>query len=94
MYKISLTSSVEYRCLRILGLLILETKFLRADLIEILKILRGFENLDPDRYFQVIEDGARRGIVLNCSKRREEVQVCLAWFVRSGTGWGMGLNFK
>ena len=30
-YNISLTSSVEYRCLRILGLLTLETRFLRAD---------------------------------------------------------------
>ena len=67
--NISLTSSVEYRCLRILGLLTLETRFLRADLIEVFKILRGFENLDPDRCFQVIEDGVRRGTVLNCSRR-------------------------
>ena len=68
-YNISLTSSVEYWCLRILGLLTLETRFLRADLIEVFKILRGFENLDPDRFFQVIGDGARRGTVLNCSRR-------------------------
>ena len=68
-YNISLTSSVEYRCLRILGLLTLETRFLRADLIEVFKILRGFENLDPERFFQVIRDGARRGTVLNCSRR-------------------------
>ena len=68
-YNISLTSSVEYRCLRILGLLTLETRFLRADLIEVFKILRAFENLDPDRFFQVIGDGARRGTVLNCSRR-------------------------
>ena len=25
-------------------------RFLRADLIEVFKILRGFENLDPDRF--------------------------------------------
>ena len=70
-YIISLTSSVEYRCLRILGLLtyLLETRFLRADLIEVFKILGGFENLDPDSFFQVIGDGARRGTVLNCSRR-------------------------
>ena len=43
--------------MRILGLTTLETRFL----IKIFKILRGFENLDPDRFFQVIEDGARRG---------------------------------
>ena len=68
-YNISLTSSVEYRCLRILGLLTLDTRFLRADLIEVFKIWRGFENSDPDRFFQVIEDGARRGTALNCSRR-------------------------
>ena len=62
--------NVEYRCLRILGHLTLETRFLRADLIEVFKILRGFENLDPDRFFQVIGDGARRGTVLNCSRSR------------------------
>ena len=37
--------------MRILGLLALETRFLRADLIEVFKILRCFENLDPDRFF-------------------------------------------
>ena len=72
-YNISSTSSVEYRCLSILGLHTLETRFLRADLIEVFKILRGFENLDPDRFFQVIGDGARRGTVLNCSGR------CIVW---------------
>ena len=55
--------------LRILGLTTLETRFLRVDLIEVFKILIGFENLDPDRFFQVIGDGARRGTVLNCSRR-------------------------
>ena len=47
--------------LRILGLTTLETRFLRADLIEVFKILKGFENLDPDRFFQVVGDGAKRG---------------------------------
>ena len=58
--------------LRILGLTTLETRFLRADLIEVFKILRGFENLDPDRFFQVIGDGMvlRGGTVLNCSRKR------------------------
>ena len=46
---------------RILGLTTLGTRFLRADLIEVLQILRGFENLDPDRFFQVIGDGAAGG---------------------------------
>ena len=97
-YNISLTSSVEYRCLRILGLLTLEKRFLRADLIEVFKILRGFENLDPNRFFQVIGDGARRGTVLNCWRRgivwrwgSSSLLAWFHWFVRSGTGWVMGL---
>ena len=36
--------------LRILGLTTIETRFLWADLIEVFKTLRGFENLDPDRF--------------------------------------------
>ena len=40
--------------LRILGLTTLETRFLRADLIEVLKILKGFENVDPGKFFQVV----------------------------------------
>ena len=55
--------------MRILRLLTLETRFLWADLIEVFKILRGFENLHPERFFQVIGDGARRGTVSNCSRR-------------------------
>ena len=38
--------------LRILGLTTLETRFLWADLIEVFKILRGFANWDPNRFFR------------------------------------------
>ena len=68
--------------LRILGLTTLETRFLRADLVEVFKILRGFENVNPERFFQVVdEDGTRGGIVLSCSRedtgyRCWAVQVC------------------
>ena len=41
--------------LRIPRLTTLETRFLRADLIEVFKILRGFENLDPDTFFTWLE---------------------------------------
>ena len=44
--------------LRVLGLITLETRFLRADLIEAFKILRGFENVDPEKCFQVVRDDA------------------------------------
>ena len=36
--------------LRILGVTSLETRFFRADLIEIFQILKGFENVDPDSF--------------------------------------------
>ena len=34
------------------------------------KIFRGFENLDPDRFFQVIGDGARRRHSFKLFKKR------------------------
>ena len=37
--------------LRIMGLTTIETRFLRADLVEVFKILRGFENVNPERFF-------------------------------------------
>ena len=43
---------------------------MRADLIEVFKILRGFENLDPDRFSQVIGDGVRRGHSFKLFKKR------------------------
>ena len=61
--------------LRILGLTTLETRFLRADLIEVFKILRGFENLDPDRFFQVIGDGVKRGHSFKLFKKRYHLDV-------------------
>ena len=47
--------------LKILGLTTLETRFLRADLIEVFKILRGFDNVDPEKFFQIMRDDGRRG---------------------------------
>ena len=44
-------------------------------LIEVFKILRGFENLDPDRFFQVIGDGARRGHSFKLFKKRYRLDV-------------------
>ena len=80
--------------LRILGLTTLETRFLRAELIEVFKILRGFENLDPERFFRWLEMVLGGGTVLNCSRRG----IIWTWgssslqagFVMSGTGWGGG----
>ena len=46
----------------------------------------------------MVGDGVRRGTVLNCS-RRDIVWTwgssnLIAGFVRSGTGWGMGLSLQ
>ena len=48
---------------------------MRADLIEVFKIVRGFENLDPDRFFQVVGDGARRGHSFKLFKKRYRLDV-------------------
>ena len=61
--------------LRILGLTTLETRFLRADLIEVFKILRGFENVDPERFFQVVRDDGRRRHSFKLFKRRYRLDV-------------------
>ena len=37
--------------LRILGLTTLETRFVRADLIEVYKIFNGFDSLDQYKFF-------------------------------------------
>ena len=84
--------------MRILGLTTLETRFLRADLIEVFKILRGFENLDPDRFFQVVGDGVRRGHSFKLFKKRYRLdvgkfkfssRVCEEW-----NRLGMGLSLQ
>ena len=56
--------------LRILSLTALETRFLRADLIEVFKILKGFENVDPGKFFQVVGDDGRREYVFKFFKKR------------------------
>ena len=81
-----------YDWLRILGLTTLETRFLRADLIDVFKILRGFENLDPDRFFQVIGDGARRGHSFKLFKKSLDVGKFkfasrVLWGVEQVEGW-------
>ena len=78
--------------LRILGLTTLETRFLGADLIEVFKILRGFENIDPERFFQVVRDNGKRGHSSKLFKRRYRmlgVSSLRIACVRSGTGWMM-----
>ena len=61
--------------LRILGLTTLETRFLRADLIEVFKILKGFENVDPEKFFRVMRDDGRRGHAFKLFKKRCRLNV-------------------
>ena len=73
--------------LRILNLTTLETRFLRADLIEVYNILKGLDKLGPGRFFDVV-DGATRGHSLKLFKRRVRLdvgkykfgnRVCVEW---------------
>ena len=60
--------------LRILNLTTLETRFLRADLIEVYNIFKGLDKLDPGSFFDVV-DGATRGHSLKLFKRRVRLDV-------------------
>ena len=51
------------------GSLLLRQDSWRADLIEVFDF-EGFENLNPDRFFQVVGDGARRGHSFKLFKKR------------------------
>ena len=48
---------------------------MRADLIEVFKILKGFENVDPGKLFQVVGDDGRRGHVFKLFKKRCRLDV-------------------
>ena len=60
---------------RILGLTTFETRFLWADLIEVFKILRGFEIWIWIDIFQVTGGGARRGHSFKLFKKRYRLDV-------------------
>ena len=60
--------------LRILNLTTLETRFLRADLIEIYKIFNGLDKLDSGRFFDVV-DGTTQGYNLKLFERRVRLDV-------------------
>ena len=81
--------------LRILGLTNLQTRFSWADMVVGFKIFRGFENLDPDRFFHVIGDGVKRGQGFKLFKKRYRLdvgkfkfasRVCEVW--KCGRDWG------
>ena len=60
--------------LRILGLTTLETRFVRADLIEVYKIFNGLDSLDPERFF-VRDVGVTRGHSYKLFKKRVSLDV-------------------
>ena len=43
------------------GLTTLETRRLRGDLIEVFKILKGYEDIDSKFFFKLVEDSMTRG---------------------------------
>ena len=60
--------------LRILGLTTMETRFVRADLIEVYKIFNGLDSLDSRRYF-VRDVGVTRGHSFKLFKKRVSLDV-------------------
>ena len=60
--------------LRIFGLTTLETRFVRADLIEVYKIFNGLDSLDPGRFF-VRDVGVTRGHSFKLFKKRVSLDV-------------------
>ena len=60
--------------LRILGLTTLETRFVRAELIEVSKIFNGLDSLDPGRFF-VQDVGVTRGHSFKLFKKRVSLDV-------------------
>ena len=58
--------------LKILGLTTLETRRLRGDLIEVFKILKGYENIDQEMFFDMSN---LRGHSLKLNKKRVRLDV-------------------
>jgi len=60
--------------LKILGLTMLETRRLRGDLIEVFKILKGYENIAQEVFFDVSQSSLR-GHSLKLNKKRVRLDV-------------------
>ena len=63
---------------------------MRADLIEVFKILKSFENVDPERFFRVVGDD---GMCSSYSRKGADWMLgdssLRIGCVRSGMGWMM-----
>ena len=57
-------------CLKECGLTTLETRRLRGDQIEVLKILNGYENIDRNIFFKVNEERKIRGHGVTLAKKQ------------------------
>ena len=55
-----------------LGLWTLEQRRNRADLIEVLKIMRGFSSIPVESFFELSKDGRTRGHSLTLAKHRTD----------------------
>ena len=60
--------------LKILDLTTLETRMLRGDLIEVFKILKGYENIDQEVSFDISESSLC-GHLLKLNKKRVRLDV-------------------
>ena len=61
--------------LTICNLLTLEDRRLKGDLIQVIKILRGFDNVNYQNFFELGQDTSRRGHTLKLVKPRARLDV-------------------
>lgn len=74
--------------LRVLQLPTLAYRRQRADLIQIFKILKGFDNIDASQFFKLAENSSTRGHSLKIYKQRCHTQLRLmAFSMRSIKNW-------
>ena len=66
------------------GLIPWRQGFLRAHLIEVLKVLRSFENVDSEKFFQVAGEDGKRGHRFKLLKLRYRLDVRRFRFCESG----------
>src|SRR5664279_2348951 len=64
----SLKDMTYEKRLKLFNLTTLETRMLRGDLIEVLKILKGFDDVDSSRFFDLSSERRTRGHMLKLFK--------------------------
>ena len=65
------------------GLTTLETRRLRGDQIEVLKILNGYQNIDRNIFFTVKEERRTRGHGVTLAKKQSRLDIIYIFFSKN-----------